>query len=250
MNNIGTSNSKEWYRDWFDSSYYHILYKHRDHSEAERFINNLNAYLNPKADSKLLDAACGKGRHALFMANLGYTVDGFDLSPNNVKKARAFENEKLKFYVNDIRKPLKNDHYDYVFNLFTSFGYFDSTKENEDTLKALAGNLNDQGVLILDYMNCAKIIESLPQSETVVVQGITFNITKKVQDDKIIKEISFEDQGRAFCYTEQVKIIYKSEFETYFKNAKLHIEKVFGDYELSTFDELNSDRLIVVARKL
>ena len=52
-----------WFINWFDSPYYHILYKNRDEKEAEFFIENLVQYLNLKKRSKLLDIACGKGRH-------------------------------------------------------------------------------------------------------------------------------------------------------------------------------------------
>ena len=97
----------EWYIDWFDSPYYHVLYKNRDGIEAEKFIHALNQFLAPKTDAIFLDAACGKGRHSIFIESLGYTIDGFDLSENSIEAAKNHETEKLKFFVNDIRIPLK-----------------------------------------------------------------------------------------------------------------------------------------------
>ena len=48
----------EWFSSWFDSKYYHILYQHRDDSEAHFFINNLIKKYKPKAKDTMLDLAC------------------------------------------------------------------------------------------------------------------------------------------------------------------------------------------------
>lgn len=58
----------EWYKDWFNSAYYHKLYFHRDEAEAQRFIQKILDYLKPLPESRMLDVACGRGRHARFLA--------------------------------------------------------------------------------------------------------------------------------------------------------------------------------------
>ena len=60
--------------NWFNSSYYHILYKNRDYNEAEHFINNLITKLNIKKNSKILDLACGSGRHSIYLNKKGMNV--------------------------------------------------------------------------------------------------------------------------------------------------------------------------------
>ena len=55
-----------WFANWFDSPYYHTLYKNRDEREAQVFIDNLINYLQILKGSKLIDIACGKGRHAKY----------------------------------------------------------------------------------------------------------------------------------------------------------------------------------------
>ena len=75
------------------SKYYHILYQNRDEKEAEFFIENLVQYLNLKKRSKLLDIACGKGRHAKHFNTLGLDVVGIDLSSNSITTAEKDENE-------------------------------------------------------------------------------------------------------------------------------------------------------------
>lgn len=241
--------NKDWFVDWFDSPYYHILYKHRDYVEAQKFILNLNKYLKPKADSKLLDVACGKGRHSLFMAQLGFYVDGFDLSKNNISHAKKHENERLNFYINDIRQSLKTDFYDFAFNLFTSFGYFDNFKDNQKSINAISKSLKSGGKVILDFMNCNKVINNLTVSETKTIEDIEFNIKRKYSDGFIIKDIAFEAEGKTYKYQEKVNAISLTEFKNYFSNANLNIETIFGDYNLNKFDIENSNRLILIASK-
>ena len=90
-----------WYKDWFNSKYYHLLYKNRDHNEAALFLDNIsNEFKNKNA--KILDVACGKGRHAKYLNNLGFDVTGIDLSVNSIKYAKEYENQKLKFHQHDI----------------------------------------------------------------------------------------------------------------------------------------------------
>ena len=56
---------KEWFASWFDSPYYHLLYQHRDDNEAKQFIGHLTEALDLPQGAKVLDLACGKGRHSI-----------------------------------------------------------------------------------------------------------------------------------------------------------------------------------------
>ena len=76
--------------NWFDTKFYHILYKNRDHKEAELFIENLIDKLKIKKNSKVLDLACGRGRHSIFLNKKGMIVTGFDSSENNILEAKKF----------------------------------------------------------------------------------------------------------------------------------------------------------------
>ena len=76
-----------WFKNWFNSPYYHKLYSHRDEAEAEIFINNLVQLLHPPAGAKMLDVACGKGRHSMHLANMHFDVTGIDLSSESIAEA-------------------------------------------------------------------------------------------------------------------------------------------------------------------
>jgi SAM-dependent methyltransferase len=241
--------NKEWFEDWFDSKFYHILYKDRNDSEAKKFIDNLIYFLTPNKNDSFCDVACGKGRHSIYINKLGYLIDGFDLSENSILEAKGNESQNLRFYVNDIRIPLKKDNYNFAFNLFTSFGYFENESDNQKSINAIADSLKSDGVLVLDFMNCNKTIKNLTQTETKIIDTIEFNISRAVIEGYIIKSISFKHNNTDYVFQEKVKVISLEVFKSYFDTANLKIESTFGDYNLNPFDLDNSDRLILVARK-
>ena len=121
--------SKKWFESWFDTTYYHSLYKNRDESEAKLFVSKLVHFLSPIKGTKVLDLACGKGRHSITLNKLGMNVLGVDLSQNSILKAKDFENETLKFEVHDMRKTIENHSFDIIFNLFTMKHIHLDTKE-------------------------------------------------------------------------------------------------------------------------
>ena len=98
-----TKEHSKWFQSWFNTSYYHLLYRNRDYKEAEVFIKNIVKYLNLDKDDSILDLACGKGRHSIFLNSLGFNVTGLDLSKNSIKEAKTKESSSLHFYVHDMR---------------------------------------------------------------------------------------------------------------------------------------------------
>ena len=133
---------KEWFAEWFNTEYYHILYKDRDEDEANRFISNLISFLNIPKNSKLLDLACGKGRHSKILNSFSYDVLGVDLSENSILEAKKETTAILRFETHDMRKVIPKLKFAAVFNLFTSFGYFDSPEENQKVCSSVSEMLN------------------------------------------------------------------------------------------------------------
>lgn len=240
---------KKWFQNWFSSPYYHILYHRRNDEEAEFFIDNLCAFLKPKPEVKLLDIACGRGRHSVYLNKKGYDVTGIDLSNANIKFAQQFEKESLQFYVHDMRNSFYINYFDISFNLFTSFGYFETEKDNLKALQAFNKSLKTSGILVLDYFNSEKIMHHLAPHEVKHVDGIDFHISKKIVSGKIIKNISFEHKNKEFSFNEEVKAFSKSDFERMFLKSGFEILSHFGDYALNPFDKEKSDRLIFICKK-
>ncbi len=241
---------KEWFNEWFDSPYYHILYKNRDDVEAKSFIDNLIDHLHIKPANKLMDLACGKGRHAIYLNQKGFDVIGLDLSEKNISHANAFANDRLSFEVHDMRETYLYEQFDFAFNLFTSFGYFKTKKEHEAAILSVAQSLKPKGKLILDFLNPYTVINHLIPEEIKVVDDIEFHITKDISsDDYIVKNIYFQHNSKDHHFIEKVKALRRMDFMEYFENADLSIIDVFGDYQLSPYVAEESDRMIFVVEK-
>lgn len=237
-----------WFKDWFNTPYYHILYKNHNRLEAERLIGNCFRYLNLKAGQRALNLPCGKGRHAVFLNALGLDVTAADLSTRNIEAAKAFENPKLRFFVHDIREPLQQ-RYDVVFNLFTSLGYFESRRDDRRAIHNLATAVNEEGRLLIDFMNVEKVVTALVPHEVVERDGLCFHLSRNIRDGFVDKTIRFEDQGVAHHYEEHVRLLRYADFEDDLKPCGLRIQAVFGNYDLEPFDEKTSDRLLILAAR-
>jgi SAM-dependent methyltransferase len=239
----------EWYKIWFDSPFYHILYHERDEKEARQFLTALIDFLRPSVHALMLDQACGRGRHARILAEMGFQVTGIDLSENNIAYCKQFENDHLHFAIHDMRRILAVNMFDYAFNLFTSMGYFRNENDQQLTISSAAAALKKGGYYIIDFMNAKRVIRELIPEMYKSVNDIDFRIRRRVEDHFIIKEIEFEHQGQPYHFTEYVQAMTLDDFESYFARAGLTLCNTFGDYHLHPFDEHHSERLILIARK-
>ncbi|MBW1656300.1 MULTISPECIES: class I SAM-dependent methyltransferase [Flavobacterium] len=237
--------NQNWYSSWFDTPYYHILYKDRNYREAQVFMDNLTHYLNLPEKAKVLDLACGKGRHSIYLNQLGFDVLGADLSENSIAEASKNSNETLHFKVHDMRQPFE-EKFDAIFNLFTSFGYFENDDDNLTTLKAIKESLSEYGFAVIDFMNVANVIENLVPEETKTVDEIDFHIKRYVEDGHIFKQIDFEDKGRKYHFTEKVKALTLKDFQDLMDEAGIYLLDIFGDYKLKKFHKTESERLIMI----
>jgi SAM-dependent methyltransferase len=238
---------KDWFTDWFNTPYYHVLYKDRNNEEALLFMKNITTFLALPKTTHILDLPCGKGRHAVFLNSLGYKVTGGDLSKNSIKYAQEFENDSLNFSVHDMRKPF-NHQYNAVFNLFTSFGYFEDDKDDILILQNIKDGLKKDGVFVFDFLNAEFVKATLVAKETKIVDGVTFNITREIRDGFILKNISFFADDENHSYTERVKYLDAKKMKAYFQKVGFTIINIFGNYNLSNFDAQTSKRLILVAK--
>ena len=238
----------KWFETWFDSKYYHILYKHRDEQEAIKFLDNITQYLNI-TKGKILDVGCGKGRHAKYFNELGFNVVGIDLSLNSIAKAKLNETQNLKFYKFDMRNVFKENSFNVVTNLFTSFGYFDNSLDEQKTINAMVKNLKKDGILIIDFMNVKKIINNLVSKESKKINSVDFDITRELKDNYILKNISINDQDISLKFQEKVHALTLIDFSEMLQKASMSIVDIFGNYNLDNFNASQSERLILIARK-
>ena len=238
-----------WFKDWFNSPYYHVLYKNRDVKEASAFMDVLIGHLKLNVAHTIWDLACGKGRHSLYLNSKGLNVIGTDLSRNSITEAKKSENDKLEFFIHDMRTPFRINYFTHVFNLFTSIGYFEKEKDNLKVFQSVFNSLKPDGIFVVDFFNVSDIEECIIPENKTTIDGIDFKICKNISENKIIKHIEFSDKGKDYFFEEKVSLLKKTDFEKMGSAAGFKLENTFGDYQLNAFDEENSDRLILIFRK-
>lgn len=244
--------SQPWFKDWFNSPYYHQLYFNRDEQEAARFIDALINYLKPGAGSVMLDVASGKGRHAVHLAEMGFDVTGIDLSEDSIKEALLNESDNLHFYLHDMRLPFRINYFDYAFNFFTSFGYFATQREHDNAIRTIAQSLKKEGRFVLDYLNVHYAEDHLVHQFDKEIDNVNYFITKWFDETHFYKKITVEDEAlpEPLIYQEKVAKFSLGDFTEMFAYQGLQIQEVFGDYNFGKYDVRKSPRLIMIAQKI
>ena len=240
---------KAWFEEWFDSDYYHILYKERDEEEAKLFLNNLQKITGWQTGQTILDLACGRGRHAHYLATFGLQVTGLDLSASSIAYAKKSLQLPIEFKVHDMRHSFGVLQYDYILNLFTSFGYFDNEEENLLVMQHITNALKQHGIAVIEYMNPHYVVQHLKDRETKQVDDIVFEMSKEVAGNFLYKHIRFTHNNQEHLFTERVMLIYLQQFEKYFAKVGLALQHIYGDYNLMSYEAATSPRMILVVKK-
>jgi len=241
--------TKEWFKCWFDSPYYDLLYKDRDQAEADAFIQNLVNFLKPLPNSFMLDLACGKGRHSISLSKKGFNVTGIDISEKNIHAAEKYNTRNLSFYIQDMRKPYMANYYNYVFNLFTSIGYFENERENNAVITNVYNALKPGGLFVLDFVNVHKAAQCLSHYEEKETEGIKFQVSKKIENGFLVKDIHVIDGSKQFYFEEKVHMFTEPLLKQTLIQHGFEVVNVFGDYNLNAFDLEQSDRFILISKK-
>lgn len=244
------TNKMDWYENWFGSQFYKILYQNRDEFEAQEFVENLLGYLKPRPGSSMLDIACGEGRFAKQLAEHGFDVTGIDISNESIESANKFENNKLRFFVQDMRLPFYINYFDYAFNFFTSFGYFTHDRDHALAARSFTAALKKDGILVIDYLNVDYVMANFVPEESIERGAYTFNIKRKLERQHLIKEISFSDSAsKQRHYAESVAAFSLADFIKMFKSTDMALVNTFGDYQLRPYHPIDSPRLIMIFKK-
>ncbi len=243
---------KEWYKAWFSSPFYHKLYFGLNEEEAKNFIARLMDYLKPGHGRRMLDVACGRGRHSKMLAGYGHEVTGIDLSFDSIEFAKQFESDALHFYQHDMRLPMWINYFDYAFNFFTSFGYFATRREHDDAINTMAKALKRDGIILFDYLNVHYAEDHLVKDEIKTIDNTKFHIHRWMDEDHFYKKIIITDPSMNAPqeFTEKLAKLSLGDFTDMFSFQKLQVTDVFGDYELNSYDVRKTPRMIVVGKKL
>jgi SAM-dependent methyltransferase len=241
-----------WYQDWFNSENYLKVYSHRDESEAERLVKLILDNLNFEANSKVLDMACGSGRHAIIFSKKGFDVTAIDISERLVANARvnALQNNvKINFVLSDILEYNTNQKFKLALNLFTSIGYFESDEDNFRVIKKAYDLLIDGGYFVLDYFNKNFLLKNLVPTTVFSENGLRITQNRSIQGNRIRKDITIENRDTIEEFYESVRLFNHLEISNFFMEVGFTDYKEFGDYYGNNFDNDSSTRLIIFGKK-
>jgi len=242
---------EDWFKDWFASEYYRKIYNHRDEVEAYNLVNLIQRTLNFSTKVKVLDVGCGSGRHSLEFAKRGYDVTGIDFSRYLILQAKEQvstlneKNIKVRFIVKDMRKFNFRGRYDIVINVFSSFGYFKTDKENFKVFQNVFYSLKRKGFFVFDFLNSTYLSKNLVAQTILHIDGFKVIQKRHIENGFVYKDIIIGKQK----FFERIKLYNKREIVNTLSNFGFCVFKVFGDYYGERFSEENSERMIIFAMK-
>lgn len=244
--------------DWFENEtfwqvMYHFLFPEERFLAAPEEIEKIISLVGIKK-GRALDLCCGPGRHSIALAKEGFTVTAVDLSPFLLGKAKALgelEKTGIEWVREDMRNFSRPGEFDLIFNLFTSFGYFEDEADNAAVLSLMYQNLKPGGCIIMDTMAkeiLARIYHPTQSTElpdgSIVVQRI------KISDDwtRCRNQWLLIKDEKADSYSFSHMLYSGQELKTLLSAAGFSDVKLYGNLDGEAYDPLAS-RLIAVACK-
>lgn len=235
-----------WYREWFGEDYL-SLYAHRDEAAAEIEMDLVEAWLGPQRPRAVLDLACGTGRHTEALRRRGIWATGADLSLTLLARRPGLPRVRA-----DMRAlPFAPASFDWVLNLFTSFGYFESERENFRVLQEVVRVLVPGGRVLLDFLNLERVLAELVAREEQTVDGGRLEVERwyDAVHRRINKRITVHRDGAPpRVFLESVRGYDRDEVELGLTWAGLEVTDLFGNFHGEPFQR-DSERLIFVGRK-
>jgi len=234
----------EWFEEWFGEEYLQ-LYPHRDAVEAQRAVALILDRVGFVPGWRVLDVACGAGRHARAFEVAGARCVGVDLSAALLKVARGVTRAPLVRA--DMRAlPIRPGSMDLTVNLFTSFGYFDHDDEHAAALHEMVATLRPGGWFVIDFLNAPAVRSRLVPLETQRLDGGDVRVERRVSPDgRYVCKTITAPSGRRFA--ERVRLFGHEEIEGMLAEAAVSVRHRFGDYDASVLRE-ESPRTILLGQ--
>ncbi len=244
--------ARPWWETFFGSDY--LKQYEDDPARTSTEVDAVETILHLRKGARILDLACGAGRHSLELARRGYRVTGYDFSEDLLKAARSAaraRRQDVRFVQGDMRALPYRGEFDAVINMFSSFGYFGSVEEDRKVLVGVARALASRGKFLMERFNRESLAYELPMQGwrvgadgSVILQEDAFDVllgryeTRQVVIDR---DGTREHLGSVRAYTLQ-------ELKQILDAAGLHIHRVLGGLDLSPY-AARSRRLVLYAVK-
>ncbi|HXH86468.1 MAG TPA: methyltransferase domain-containing protein, partial [Nitrospira sp.] len=232
-----SSRRKEWFDDdsfWRDL--YPFIFPERRFSAAPEQIEKALALTKPRGKAAL-DLCCGPGRCSIALARAGFTVTGVDRTRCLLAKARARARAvrtRIEWVESDMRDFVREDSFDLVLSMFTSFGYFDDKDEDLLVLRNVFNSLRPGGVCLIDVMGkeaLAKIFQ--PTMSDVLPDGTKLILRHEIFDDwtRIRNEWILIRRGRTKSFRFHHTVYSGQELRDRLEQAGLTDVKLYGNLD-------------------
>ena len=251
------SKEKEFKVDWekvFEpDDYLYFSYEVLSGERREKEVNFIVKELNLTEPKRILDLACGWGRHASKLASLGHDLTGVDITEGflEIAKKEAKEmNVNVQYILQDIRDINFNNEFDYAISMSTAFGYFDDD-DNLKVLENVSKALKKGGLFLLDLTNRDSIVRNFLPS-VVVEKGKDLMIDIHEFDPVEGRLYSRRSVFRNGVMKEKpfsIREYTPPEIRDLLERAGLKVLKFFGNYDSSPFN-VNSRRMIIISEKV
>lgn len=154
---------QDWYATAFDGATAEMAWTERTEGEIQRALT----MLRPQGGERVLDLACGTGRHSLELVRQGFSVVGVEISAELIEIAnREAESQGLEatFIGGDLRDLEFEAEFDIVLNLNDgAVGYFETDEENHRTFEVISRALKPGGRNLIQVPNVLYARTRLPQ---------------------------------------------------------------------------------------
>ena len=154
---------EDWYETAFDGATAEMAWTERTEAEVTRVLK----MLRPQGGERILDLACGSGRHSVELARHGFSVVGVDISSEligiakNEASALACEAEFIKA---DLRQLEFDAEFDIVLNLNDgAVGYLETDEENHRIFEVISRALKPGGQNLVQLPNVLYARTHMPQ---------------------------------------------------------------------------------------
>ena len=239
----------DWFKDWFSSDKYLTVYSHRNKEDAEKLLNLILSNVQLSSGEKVLDAACGAGRHSISLTQKGFDATGFDLSFPLLKAAKknaAQNGINLKLFRADIRDVFLKEKFDMILNVFTSFGYFNTMSENFSFIRHSENFIKKGGYFVFDFFNKSYVKKNLIPETTRKIDSIVINERREIVENRVVKNIELIEEGKINKFKESVYLYHPYMIIKEFEAVGYEPVKLFGNYDGCEFNELKSERFIAI----
>lgn len=239
---------------WFEDESYWIakrplLYNKKNMWSAFMEVDQLIKLLSLKPGDHILDLCCGVGRHSLNFAKKGLQVTGLDITQAYLSEATTNAQQAdvaIEYIHGDARAFRREATYDYIFNLWNSFGYFDEQTDDGEVLKNCYYSLKPGGKLLIDVFGKEVTALTFRQQEHHILEGHQLTIENAILDNWNRIESNWKVDGKEI--KNSYRIYSAQELQRSLKQSGFETIEIYGNFKKSPYDHC-AKRLVLIAQK-